>query len=262
MILNVTAQNENGEPIAGALLSFITAGGAKYNFSSGANGRFEMIVTDDFPGMPNADTTVQVTAAGYKTVTNPDLSADITIIRMEKSFSPLWMGAGLLAVVAIASTTKKKKVKGFDFEKIKPWLIPVGVVVAGYVVLNYFFGQSPEDKAYQEALDQGISDAEAQKPSYLTDAELAVMANTLDEDLHYSWDVNNNQTDALAQFERITTLGELLKLIKFFGTRQTYVFGIPKGGDTLQQMVKASMSADNINLINQYFANAGIAFQF
>ena len=263
-VLNIRVQDDGGLSIGGAVLSFVRTDGTPVNFVTDADGRFPMIISEDYPELANNNAGVRITAAGFSDVVGPSLAGDIVIIRMKKKLgAPVLFGGAILIVLALAAGSgKPKKVKGININSVRPWLIPVGIVVAGYVVLSSLFGKSPQDKAYDDALDKGIDDASAQNPPIKTDAELAVIADTLYNDLHYYFTSDDNPADVLAQFERINNLAELLKLIKLFGTRSMYVFGVPKGSFTLQQMVHETMTGDQVNLINSYFANAGIDFQF
>lgn len=266
MKISLHAKDEQGTPIAGALFSFNDANGKQVAQLSGDAGGLLQVDTEMDAGLFTSGGNIRVTKFGYNTAGN-----DVDTVKqynhytftLQKGINTGLIVAGSIGIGALLyHLSKKKKVGAVTANQVTPWLLPAGIIIGGIVLYNKFFGKSAEKKAYDDALNKGIAEASAKTPQVKTDAELAIIADTLDEDMHYSWDVNNNQIDVLAQFERINNLAELLIVIKFFGNRYMYVFGIPKGTYTLQQMVHASMSADNINLINKYLSNAGIDFQF
>lgn len=263
MVLNVQAKDNQGLPVAGAVLSVVRGDGQSWSFTSGADGRFAMIVTDQYPGILDDDTTASIAASGYDTFVNPQLTGDVDVVILsKKNYAPYILGGGvLLAVLAFAAAGKKKRVKGLSADEARKWIVPVGAVVAGYLVYQQIFGKSAQDKAYDDSLDEGIDNASQTAPPVMTDAEIELMATTLSNDIS-SFSGQTNVADILAQFERINNTAELLKLIKAYGTRWTFLLGIPRGKYTLQEALKQNVDPDTINLINQYLTNASIHFQF
>jgi hypothetical protein len=135
------------------------------------------------------------------------------------------------------------------------------VVIGGYLVYQQLFGKTPEKQQYDANIDAGITAADKVAPPILTDAQIAVMADTLSNDIS-SFSGQTNTADILAQFERVNNTAELLRLIKAYGERWTFLLGIPRGKYNLQDALQQNVDGDTINLINQYLTNASIAFQF
>lgn len=276
MIKKLYAVDEAGQPIPGALFTFTyVQDGTTFTvgvFDGGQSGSVSLDTAMN-QGLFAAPNHVTVTAPGYASAgTDADVVPDSWqfIMPKQQSLLPVLGLGALLAIGGYAIYNSGKGKVGnadegkskFDFKNdVLPYVVPAAVLWGGYLVYQQFFGATDEQKKYNADLDAGIAAADAQAPPVLTDAEIAIMANTLSNDIS-SFSGQTNVADILAQFERVNNTAELLRLIKAYGTRWTFLLGIPRGKYTLQEALKQNVDGDTINLINQYLTNASIHFQF
>lgn len=93
-------------------------------------------------------------------------------------------------------------------------------------------------------------------------AEWDQIANTIYNDLRYSA-LDDNTSDAGYQVARVKNDADIIYLVKTFGKRQEYFFGIPTGSPKgLVEFINSNLSRDNINLINDNYTRKGIKFKF
>lgn len=160
------------------------------------------------------------------------------------------------------------------------YIIPVGVVVGGYVLLkstNLFNGLKTGTTANNEAsaaataaaLDNSIANAKASGDfATITDAQASSLANDI-----YVQGVKS--VPDLDQMERdiiqANTLTDLLKMMKFFGTREANTgtwysvcafTGLNCTALDMATFVRNSLDASHIASVNSYLSAQNINFQF
>jgi len=92
--------------------------------------------------------------------------------------------------------------------------------------------------------------------------EWAIIADQIYEALRYS-SVSDRPDVAGYQVSRVKNIADLKLLIKAFGKRQEYTFGIPTGQPKdLQQFITGNLKRDAINIINRNYEKKGIKFRF
>jgi hypothetical protein len=95
-----------------------------------------------------------------------------------------------------------------------------------------------------------------------TKAEWDAIANTIYNNLRYSA-LDDNLNDAGYQVARVKNDADVFYLIKTFGKRQEYFFGIPTGSPkSLVEFINSNLTRDNINLINDNYSRKGMKFKF
>lgn len=95
-----------------------------------------------------------------------------------------------------------------------------------------------------------------------SESEWQIIANTIYEDLRYSA-LDDNKTDAGYQVARVQTEKDLATLIKAFGFRQEYFFGLPTGGKKdLSAFIRSNLSKSAIDQINWNYRSKKIKFQY
>ena len=93
-------------------------------------------------------------------------------------------------------------------------------------------------------------------------AEWDQIADTIYNDLRFSA-LADNKADAGYQVSRVKNDADMIYLIKTFGKRQEYFFGIPSGSQmSLTEFITSNLTRDNINLINDNYKRKGMAFKF
>ena len=93
-------------------------------------------------------------------------------------------------------------------------------------------------------------------------SEWQIIANTIYEDLRYS-SLDDNKADAGYQVARVQTEKDLATLIKAFGFRQEYFFGLPAGGKKdLPAFIRSNLSKSAIDQINWNYRSKKIKFQY
>jgi hypothetical protein len=265
MLITITVKDaETEQVVPNATLVLSGSDGYGSTKLPGGNGVFTLDPSSyDLPNLSGV--TITASAPGYSSVAGNGLALQEEnefLIRKSSIKGPLLIGGGVIAAALILSAGKNKKVAGIDIKKeVLPFVLPVGILVGGLIIYNKVFGDTKEQKQYNDAIDRGIQDAGGDAASYLTDAEIAIMADTLSNDIS-SFSGQTNTADIINQFDRVYTLVDLLRLIKQYGERWTFLLGIPRGKYDLQESLHQNVSADVINRINSHFANASIQFQF
>lgn len=266
MLITLHCVDPSGQPVPGAVLTFYKNGVAFDSLQFPSNTGVLYFETDEVAAdLLTAAVMWRVTAPGFTTSgsSGSDVAgySDYTYtIRKNGLNTAVIVGAGAGAVLLFAFTKKNKgKISGIDPKRdVLPWLPVAGIVIVGGILLKKFFGQSAEDKAREDAINNDIANSGS---GYLTDSEISTIANQLKEDLGYSA-VSNDTTDAARQLTKVFNLNDLLRLIKAYGTHVITFFGIPTGTYTLEETVTRQMSTDEINEVNAYYDAQGINFKF
>jgi hypothetical protein len=158
-------------------------------------------------------------------------------------------------------------------EENKKLLTTVGIAVAAYLIVIKPLFQSlgitktDEEKAKEKLDAANISEQEKNlnvRGISLTKskAEWDQIADIIYNDLRYSA-LNDNKADAGYQVSRVKNDADIFYLIKTFGKRQEYWFGIPSGAQmSLSEFITSNLTRDNINLINDNYKRKGMAFKF
>lgn len=186
-------------------------------------------------------------------------------------------GTALAAMGCVACMTGGKAIGKINWEK---YIIPVGVVVGGYVLLkstNLFQGltsgvaanNAASAAATKAALDNSISVAKSQGDiQTLTDAELSSYANDIyAQGVQASPGLDKIQRDIIS----VNTLTDLLKMMQFFGTREANTgswysicafTGLNCTALDMPTFVRQVLDAPHLQAVNSYLTAQGINFQF
>jgi len=143
----------------------------------------------------------------------------------------------------------------------------LGAVAAYFIVLR------PILKGLGLQKSQTEKEAEAEINKYLrsqisagnatkTPGEWAIIADQIYNDLRYSA-LSDNKDNAALQLARVKNGADVALLIKSFGKRREYLFGIPAGSEMdLQQFVTSNLSSKQIAAVNDNYRRKGIKYQF
>lgn len=159
-------------------------------------------------------------------------------------------------------------------------LIYAGLAIGGYfaitkVLKGLGFMKSDEQKAAEKLAEEGrqkfIDDIQKKpdpkqtaggKPTK-TDGQFAIMANQLYEYLKYSFADDNKNGAFEMLYTRIQNDADIAKMIKYFGLRQEYAFGLPVGRPKdFNQFVTSNLSKIQIDLLNQTYQKSKMKFKF
>jgi hypothetical protein len=155
----------------------------------------------------------------------------------------------------------------------KKLLTTAGIVVAAYLIVIRPLFQSlgitktDAEIAKEKSDAANISDIEKNLNARGIDltkskAEWDQIADTIYNDLRYSA-VADNKADAGYQVSRVKNDADMIYLIKTFGKRQEYLFGIPSGSPMcLTEFITSNLDRSNINLINDNYTRKGMKFKF
>lgn len=95
-----------------------------------------------------------------------------------------------------------------------------------------------------------------------TPGEWSIIADQIYQNLRYTA-LDDNKNDAVYQLTRVKNGADLANLIKFFGKRQEYFFGIPAGSQMdLQQFVRSNLSSSQIAAVNDNYLRKAIKYRF
>jgi len=140
-------------------------------------------------------------------------------------------------------------------------------------VAAYFFLLKPILKGLGLQKTQTEKEAEAAINKYLNSqistgtpskspGEWAIIADQIYNDLRYTA-ISDNKANATYQIARCKNGADVALLIKSFGKRREYYFGLPAGSEMdLQQFVISNLSSTQIANINDNFKRKGIKYQF
>jgi hypothetical protein len=93
-------------------------------------------------------------------------------------------------------------------------------------------------------------------------AEWDQIADSIYNDLRFSA-IADNKADAGYQVARVKNDADMIYLIKTFGKRQEYLFGLPSGSPMgLAEFITSNLTRENINLINNNYTSKGMNFKF
>jgi hypothetical protein len=155
----------------------------------------------------------------------------------------------------------------------KKLLTTAGIVVAAYLIVIRPLFQSlgitktDAEIAKEKSDAANINDIEKNLNARGIDltkskAEWDQIADTIYNDLRYSA-IADNKADAGYQVSRVKNDADMIYLIKTFGKRQEYLFGIPSGSPMgLTEFITSNLDRTNINLINDNYSRKGMKFKF
>lgn len=155
----------------------------------------------------------------------------------------------------------------------KKYLTTAGILIAAYLVVIKPLFQSlgitktEEEKAKEKSDAANISEVEKNLNARGIDlskskAEWDQIADAIYNDLRYSG-LDDDKADAGYQIARVQNDADIIYLIKTFGKRQEYFFGLPVGSPkNLTEFITSNLTRENINLINANYSRKGIKFKF
>jgi hypothetical protein len=155
----------------------------------------------------------------------------------------------------------------------KKLLTTAGIVVAAYLIVIKPLFQSlgitktDAEIAKEKSDAANISDIEKNLNARglslsKSKAEWDAIADTIYNDLRYSA-LDDNKSDAGYQVARVKNDADIIYLIKTFGKRQEYFFGLPSGSPmSLSEFITSNLDRENINLINDNYSRKGMNFKF
>jgi hypothetical protein len=137
---------------------------------------------------------------------------------------------------------------------IRPLLIKLGVVKSAAEVAA--------EKERKDNVDEYIDKTIKSQTPTKSVGEWQIIANQVYEFLRYSA-ASDNKDGAMMEIMRVKNEADLATLLKTFGSRQEYYFGIPYGGlQNLVSFVKSNLSDSQIATINSNFGRKNIKFRF
>jgi hypothetical protein len=155
----------------------------------------------------------------------------------------------------------------------KKLLTTAGIVVAAYLIVIRPLFQSlgitktDAEIAKEKSDATNINDIEKNLNARGIDltkskAEWDQIADTIYNDLRFSA-LADNKADAGYQVSRVKNDADMIYLIKTFGKRQEYLFGIPSGSPMgLSEFITSNLDRSNIDLINDNYSRKGMKFKF
>jgi hypothetical protein len=168
--------------------------------------------------------------------------------------------------------------KVYDYYKDLPaWA--KGVVIVGGVAIVAYAGiklskvlfpseQKKREKELEKDVNEEIKQAEQQgkKPTY-TDSSYLQYANTIHNAMQFC--VGDDYATVVNTAKKMMNDLDVAKLIKAYGNRQRYCFGIPAGGkDDLFTAIRAELGQEyagitnyRVNQINSDWQSKGIKYQ-
>jgi hypothetical protein len=161
--------------------------------------------------------------------------------------------------------------KGINKDTQKILLYAAGIGAGYYFVLQPLlikFGlvRDPklvkQDIEQQQNVDQYVDNSlKAQQPTK-TLGEWQLIANQIYNDLKFA-SVSDDKSDAAYQISRVKNDADVASLIKTFGTRQEYYFGVPLYGlQDFVTFVTSNLDRSELDKINNNYYRKGIKFKF
>jgi hypothetical protein len=159
-------------------------------------------------------------------------------------------------------------------------LIYAGLAVGGYfaitnILKNLGFIKSDEQKAAEKLAAEGrqkFIDEVQKKPDpkqtgggkpTKQEGVYAIMANQLYEYLKYSAIDDNKKAALELLYTRIQNDADIAKMIKYFGLRQEFAFGLPIGKPKdFNQFVTSNLNKAQLQYLNQGYKNSKMTFRF
>lgn len=153
-------------------------------------------------------------------------------------------------------------------KQTQKYLLYAGGYIAAYYLIIKPVLQTLGIKKTAEQIRQGenvntfiTQTLSRQKPTKSV-GEWQIIANQIYEDLKYTA-LDDNKQDAFYQIQRVKNDADVATLIRAFGTRREFVFGIPAGSPKdLQQFITSNLSRTQISQINDNYRRKGIKYRF
>lgn len=122
--------------------------------------------------------------------------------------------------------------------------------------------KSTEETQQQNIIDNFTADTIKKVKPTKSVGEFQIIADQIYADLRYSA-LDDNKENATYQLCRVKNEGDVALLIKLFGKRQEYLFGIPSGSkQDLQQFVTSNLSKKQIAVVNNNYLGKNIKYRF
>jgi hypothetical protein len=110
------------------------------------------------------------------------------------------------------------------------------------------------EKRRKKQLDEKVKEETKRVARRKSDAELQIVADNIYENIATSWWSDEKEKAAGILYDKITTDSDMWQLIKLFGRRQEYWYGLPTGGlKDMETFMKTNFSADQIRRLNNGF---------
>jgi hypothetical protein len=161
--------------------------------------------------------------------------------------------------------------KGIDKDTQKLLLYAAGIGAGYYFVLQPLlvkFGlmRDPklvkQDTEQQLNVDQFVTKALETQKTTKTLGEWQLIANQIYNDLKYA-SVSDDKSDAAYQIARVQNDADVAALIKTFGQRQEYYFGLPLYGlQDFVTFITSNLDRSELDKINNNYYRKGIKFKF
>jgi hypothetical protein len=161
--------------------------------------------------------------------------------------------------------------KGIDKDTQKILLYAAGIGAGYYFVLRPLlikFGlmRDPklvrQDTEQQQNVDQYVDSSLKTQTPTKTLGEWQLIANQIYNNLKYA-SVSDNKAEAGYQIARVQNDADVAALIKTFGQRQEYYFGLPLYGlQDFVTFVTSNLDRTELDKINNNYYRKGIKFKF
>lgn len=155
----------------------------------------------------------------------------------------------------------------------KKLLITAGIAVGAYlfvikpILQKLGITKTAEEIAKEKSDASNLSEIEKNLNAMGVDltkskSEWDQIADTIYNDLRFSA-IADDKADAGYQVARVKNDADMIYLIKTFGKRQEYLFGLPSGSPMgLTEFITSNLSREKINIINSNYASKGMKFKF
>lgn len=142
----------------------------------------------------------------------------------------------------------------------KIFMVVIALIVLSVVLYFMFFSKKIKEEQDAAQLQDDINDS-AQVPTY-SETQYNAFADVIYNSLNNS-SISDNKDDAIAILNKMEQTVDVLKLIKAYGTRQRYIFGINDGEKTtLPQTIIDEISEPKREKVNQKYKSLAIKFQW
>lgn len=156
-----------------------------------------------------------------------------------------------------------------DTQKIILWAAGIG---AGYyfilqpLLIKFGIIRDPklvqQDINQQQNVDEYVNTSLNNQQPTKTLGEWQLIANQIYNDLKYA-SVSDDKSDAGLQIARVQNDADVAALIKTFGQRQEYYFGVPLYGlQDFVTFVTSNLDRTQLDKINDNYYRKGIKFKF
>ncbi|MFK5855777.1 MAG: hypothetical protein QM503_06575 [Bacteroidota bacterium] len=158
--------------------------------------------------------------------------------------------------------------KSTNINKYVKKISPVSVLMGGVGLLTgvlaikevvKLLSLSDEQKKEKE-IDKAIKEEQNNgNPLTYPLAQYNVMADIIEQ----ATDTSGTDTDAIYNvFAQLSNNTDMLQLIKAYGDRWNFMFGVPLGEFTLQQIINSELNSGEKVTLNQIIQGKGITIQF